>query len=40
MTGFGFFYYFALPVCIVVAGYIAMKLHERTTPNDRLRPGE
>jgi hypothetical protein len=40
MTGFELFYYFVLPVCIVAAGYIAMKLHERTAPKDRLRAGE
>ncbi len=40
MTGFGLFYYLVLPVVIVAAGYIAMKLHERTSPHDRLRPGE
>ncbi|WP_284758501.1 hypothetical protein [Agrobacterium sp. fls2-241-TYG-188a] len=40
MTGMEIFFYVALPVSIVTAGWIAVRLNERSDKKTRLHPGE
>ncbi|SOC94002.1 hypothetical protein [Agrobacterium tumefaciens] len=40
MTGMEIFFYIALPVSIVAAGWIAVRLNERNDRKHGLHPGE
>ena len=40
MTGMEIFFYVALPVALVAAGWVAVRLNERHDHSHRLHPGE